>query len=105
MLLTKAESPPDGPRWAFEVKWDGFRCLSYLGGGRPRFVSQRGADLSQYFPELSRPPWLRDSTAVLDGELVALVDGRPSFTALRDRGGAWSPLESSGPDRFLPPWG
>lgn len=26
MLLSKANRLPDGARWAFEVKWDGFRA-------------------------------------------------------------------------------
>lgn len=85
MLLSKATSPPEGARWAFEVKWDGFRALCHLEGSRPRFTSRRGADLTQYFPELASAPWQPATSVVLDGEVVAMVDGRPSFSALRER--------------------
>lgn len=67
MLLSKAASPPEHGRWAFEVKWDGFRSLCYLGGERPRFMSRRGADLTHYFPEFSTPAWKPAANVVLDG--------------------------------------
>ena len=75
---------PAGPGWSFEVKWDGFRGMARQVGGRFRLMSRSGLDLTDRFPGLGT---LADVTAdgtVLDGEVVALVGGRPSFEAVAD---------------------
>jgi bifunctional non-homologous end joining protein LigD len=84
MLLTSARELPQGEDWAFEPKWDGFRCLAHLGQGT-RLVSRRGKDLLPFVPELSGLHWAVPLPVVLDGELVAVASGAPSFDALRRR--------------------
>jgi bifunctional non-homologous end joining protein LigD len=34
MLATLAQEVPGGPGWLFEVKWDGYRALAYIGRAR-----------------------------------------------------------------------
>ncbi|WP_309116019.1 hypothetical protein [Saccharothrix sp.] len=66
-------------RLAFEPKLDGWRGLLFSGEGV--LQSRRGTNLSARFPELvaaARP--LGD--VVLDGEIVALREGRLDFVAL-----------------------
>lgn len=75
---------PDGPEWAYEVKWDGVRVLVHLGGGRVRLVSRAGNDVTGGYPELAALGRVHPS-AVLDGEVVVLRDGIPSFAALANR--------------------
>jgi bifunctional non-homologous end joining protein LigD len=78
MLLSEADRPFSGPDWLFEVKWDGIRCIA--AGGR--LYTRRGIEVSQRFPEV------RDAVpdgAVLDGEVVVAVGGRPDFDAVMDR--------------------
>ena len=84
MLLGSARELPTGEDWAFEPKWDGFRCLAYLGVDT-RLVSRRGRDLLPFVPELSGLHRSAPLPVVLDGELVAVRSGRPSFDALRRR--------------------
>jgi bifunctional non-homologous end joining protein LigD len=80
MLLRSARLPTSGD-YAFEPKWDGFRCLASRNG-RLRAVSRRGWDMTPLLPELAALP---DGLAV-DGELVAFGDdGLPSFPRLCDR--------------------
>jgi bifunctional non-homologous end joining protein LigD len=76
--------PPSGPDWVHEVKWDGMRVLADVADGRLRLTSRTEADVTVGFPELAG---LVDAVADvhLDGELVALVDGVPSFSALAER--------------------
>lgn len=75
---------PTGPGWAYELKWDGVRVLVDVGPDGFTMTSRRGNDVRAAYPELSG---LADAgrDMLLDGEVVALVDGRPSFSALQSR--------------------
>ncbi len=86
MLATLATEVPTGPDWLFEVKWDGYRALAYVGHGEVRLVSRTGNDLTKRFPnvagELARAT--KSPALVLDGEVCALDEqGRPSFSAMQ----------------------
>jgi bifunctional non-homologous end joining protein LigD len=87
MLATPAgpgASPPSGPQWSHEVKWDGMRVLADVRDGEVRLYSRNETLTTIAFPELV--PATSDLTdALLDGEVVAMVDGRPSFAALAER--------------------
>lgn len=88
MLACTAAKPFDSPDYLYEVKWDGYRCLALVAGGAHRLHSRRLRDLSDRYPELAGlPRWVRGHQAVLDGELVALREGRPDFHALQERCG------------------
>ena len=91
MLLTSAKAPPpETGRWAYEVKWDGFRVLTRTGPAGLRVWSRRGTDFSAAFPELGDLPRALDHrAALLDGELVSFESlGRTSFGRIRRR---WGP--------------
>lgn len=79
MLATAAPGPFDSPTHLFEVKWDGWRCLAYLDACT-RLYSRNGNPLTARFPELSSLHQQVHAPAVLDGELVAMVGGRPQFS-------------------------
>ena len=70
---------PRGEGWAYELKWDGYRVLAAVEGGRTRLRSRTGRDATADYPEVQ----LDVPDALVDGEVVALVDGRPSFSALQ----------------------
>ena len=76
--------PTDGDEWAYEVKWDGMRVLADLRDGELRLLSRTGRDVGVAFPELAGLAE-HHPDALLDGEVVVLADGRPSFAALADR--------------------
>jgi bifunctional non-homologous end joining protein LigD len=76
--------PTDGRQWVYEVKWDGMRVLADLREGRLRLVSRRGNDVSAAFPELAGLAGAHPD-ALLDGEVVVLRGGVPSFRALAER--------------------
>ncbi|WP_202627575.1 DNA ligase [Cellulomonas sp. APG4] len=84
MLATRAATLTEVPRgsdWAYEVKWDGVRVLAETGAGRLR--ARSGADVTAAYPELAGLTEVPD--AVLDGEVVVMADGVPSFEALAER--------------------
>ena len=89
MLATLVEDPFDNPQWLFEIKWDGYRSVAFLDGGKARLVSRNQNDMTSQYPELrDLPNYVRARTAVLDGEIVALDDsGRPSFSLMQQRTG------------------
>ena len=86
-MLAQGGEPFDHPDWVFEMKWDGFRCLSFCQGEVLRLCSRKGNSLTRQFPELSRLRSLvRAESFVLDGELVVLnEDGVPDFQRLAPR--------------------
>jgi len=73
--------------WTYELKYDGFRALAYLGGGQCRLISRRGNQLKR-FDGLCRSigKTVRAPNAVMDGEIVALDNsGMPAFNDLLQR--------------------
>lgn len=87
MLATPGPLPKKPEGWAFEFKWDGVRAIVYVDGGRVRALSRNGKDLLTSFPELRQlGSFLGSTSAVLDGEIVALDEtGRPDFGRLQRR--------------------
>ena len=86
MLASAGTVIPRGPEWAHEIKWDGMRVLADVAGGRLRLSSRNENDVTSSFPELSTlaGPGMPDDM-LLDGEVVALEEGLPSFSALSER--------------------
>jgi bifunctional non-homologous end joining protein LigD len=88
MLATAGELPPvaqDG-RWAYEMKWDGVRAITYASAGSLRVFSRNDRDVTGSYPELAGLAAALPGPAILDGELVALdARGRPSFAELQRR--------------------
>ncbi|MFD1149431.1 non-homologous end-joining DNA ligase [Saccharothrix hoggarensis] len=87
MLATAAvELPGPVSRFAFEFKWDGVRAIARVEGGRVQLTSRAGNDVTGAYPELQGLGEQLGATQVLlDGEIVALEGGRPSFGALQQR--------------------
>lgn len=85
MLPTLVKYPFSNPDWLFEPKWDGFRAICFLESGSVRFVSRNKKSLTARFSALQAiAKSIRATTAVLDGELVAVDEtGTPRFNLLR----------------------
>ncbi|HML02266.1 MAG TPA: non-homologous end-joining DNA ligase [Candidatus Bathyarchaeia archaeon] len=84
MLAQSAKAPFTSKDWIFEIKWDGFRAISYTSGGKIEVRSRNDKELRYTFPELEELGSLAGNT-VLDGEIVVMQDGRPDFQALLER--------------------
>lgn len=77
---------PDEPGWAYEPKWDGFRCVAFRDGGKIDLQSKAAKPLARYFPEIATALLaVKADQFVLDGELIVPVDGRLSFDDLLQR--------------------
>ncbi len=79
MLAEKAESFEDiwkrGNIWA-EPKLDGVRVLVHKKGGEVKIFSRRGKDMTPLFPEIVRHVSKIPGDLILDGEVIALEQGR-----------------------------
>ncbi|MFZ1006720.1 MAG: ATP-dependent DNA ligase, partial [Candidatus Sulfotelmatobacter sp.] len=89
MLATSIDEPFDGADWVFEIKWDGYRAIAFIEGGKVRLVSRNQNDLTPRYPELKDlAKFIKAKTAILDGEVVALDEqGRASFDLMQQRTG------------------
>jgi ATP-dependent DNA ligase len=70
-LARSRSALPEGDGWAFEPKWDGFRCIAFADGDDVYLQSRNGRPLLRYFPELTFPA----GRHVLDGEIVIFGPG------------------------------
>ncbi|MBO0848860.1 MAG: non-homologous end-joining DNA ligase [Pseudonocardia sp.] len=83
-MLATPGTLPIGPEWCYEVKWDGMRLLADASSDRLRLSSRTGRDMTAHFPELAELATVA-ADVLLDGEVVLLDGGAPSFGALADR--------------------
>jgi bifunctional non-homologous end joining protein LigD len=85
MLASRGTSVPTGGEWIHEVKWDGMRVLAEVRDGVLSLWSRNENDVTVSFPELLDVGVLGARSAFLDGEIVAMAGGVPTFAALADR--------------------
>lgn len=79
MLATLVQEVPPGDL-AYERKLDGYRVVAVCGPGGARLYSRAGHDITHRFPLTDGLP---ARACVLDGEAVAFVDGRDSFSRVQ----------------------
>ena len=78
---------PEGEDWIYEVKFDGYRALLIKHAQRVQIQSRNNKNLTAAYPGVrDAGSRLRATTAVVDGEIVAVDEhGHPSFQALQHR--------------------
>jgi bifunctional non-homologous end joining protein LigD len=74
-LAKKAESvPARGANWLFEIKWDGYRCVATIEGGKVAMQSRSGkSDYAADYPEIAAQ-LASFPDCILDGEIAVLDD-------------------------------
>lgn len=84
-LAALTDEPPSGDDWVHEIKYDGYRMLARISGGRIRLLTRNGKDWSARFPAIAEAlASLPTGQSWLDGEVVALrPDGTSSFAELQ----------------------
>lgn len=83
----------DSPDWAFQVKWDGVRILAHIDSGRVLLFNKRLHERTRQYPEIVRElaESIQAEQAVLDGEVICLVNGKPHFGRVLQRDWATNP--------------
>ena len=85
-LAKSARDLPEGERWCYEPKWDGFRTIVFRDGDEVQLQSRNGRPMNRYFPDVVEQVLaLPADRFVLDGEMVVTVDGIQEFDLLSQR--------------------
>ncbi|MCL6591647.1 MAG: non-homologous end-joining DNA ligase [Firmicutes bacterium] len=101
MLATMAE-PFDSPDFTYEIKWDGYRLLAFIENGT-RLQSRNGKEITYLFPELAGiHQWFRRPGCLVDGEVIAPRDGKPSFAQLQQRAQLLDPRQIREAQKTIP---
>src|SRR5881394_3762107 len=86
MLLEQTPRPFTREGWAFELKYDGWRCLAEVNDGSVRLHSRRGNDATRWWPEVVRGLATLTGHHIFDGEICVLDElGRSNFERLQRR--------------------
>lgn len=84
-LATLVKEPPSGDKWLHELKFDGYRMLCRIDGGRVSFWSRNGKDWTGKFSNVVEAvKSLKVTTAIIDGEIIIVdAQGRSNFQKLQ----------------------
>ncbi len=96
-LARLVDAVPQGQKWLHEIKYDGYRIVCVLKGGRARFWTRNGLDWTERFaPFAEAMASLAVADGIFDGEAVVLdEEGISDFQALQNR------LKGSGAGRLV----
>ncbi|GGA15307.1 DNA ligase [Paenibacillus marchantiophytorum] len=83
------EELPSGSHFTSQIKWDGVRMLLYFDGSTTKLINRRGNERTLQYPELTHPQdFCSANSVILDGEIIALDQGKPSFYEIMRRDSA-----------------
>ncbi len=84
-LCTLVDTVPTGSGWIHEVKYDGYRALVAVAGGKAKVFTRSGLDWTDKFRAIAdAAAKLPVDRALIDGEIVAFKQGKPDFSTLKD---------------------
>jgi bifunctional non-homologous end joining protein LigD len=88
MLCTLTEQPTTNEAYLYEIKWDGYRIISFYGKDTFHMDSRSGKDYTLKYPVIAEAIKELGHDLVIDGEVVVFNDqGKPDFDALQKYNG------------------
>jgi len=76
----------DRDDYLYQVKWDGVRMLAFVEAGQVTLINKRHNERTLQYVELQGLiERLEANNAILDGEIVVLKNGKPSFPSVMSR--------------------
>lgn len=92
MLIAEMREPFDSPDFIYEIKWDGIRCVSYLGS-ETDIRNKRNKLMAPIFPELQNLHEQVKVKCILDHEMLVLRNGMPEFYEVQKRATMTNPFK------------
>ncbi|NOW96112.1 DNA ligase D [Mucilaginibacter sp. SG564] len=93
MLCTLTKDVVTDEDYLYEVKWDGYRIISYIEDRKVRMDSRSALDYTKKYPPVAKALKELGHDAVLDGEVVIFnAEGKPDFDALQTFNGHDTPI-------------
>jgi bifunctional non-homologous end joining protein LigD len=83
MLASRHQQPFNDKNWIAEIKYDGYRAIASTEDG-VKLYSRNGTSYLKAFPKVVRELENLDEDIILDGEIVAFENSKPSFNALQN---------------------
>jgi bifunctional non-homologous end joining protein LigD len=94
---------PTGEQWTAQVKFDGVRMLTYFDGTNVRLFNRRLHERTNHYSELTQiASYCSAKSVILDGEVVAFEQGKPSFYQVMKRDSARTESTQVGVKRRIP---
>ncbi|MDQ0781306.1 non-homologous end-joining DNA ligase [Chryseobacterium sp. W4I1] len=85
MLATLVDQPFDNADWLYEVKWDGYRAISFMNEGTVEIKSRNNKSFTEKFYPIHEALSKLKFNAILDGEIVVVgEEGKSNFGALQN---------------------
>ena len=85
MLLNVIKKPFNDPDYIFELKFDGIRTLLFAEPKKITIRNKRGNILNNRYPELLNITKMVTKKVIFDGEIIIMINGKPSFDKLQER--------------------
>ncbi|MBR6779221.1 MAG: non-homologous end-joining DNA ligase [Clostridia bacterium] len=84
-LATLSKTIPTGNNWIFEIKYDGYRILSFVENGKVKMFTRNKLDYTKKFDSIAKSLKKIDQDAfVVDGEIVSFDEtGKSNFGLLQ----------------------
>lgn len=85
MLATLVDEPVDSDEWLYEIKWDGYRAVSFIKGDRVEIKSRNDKSFTDKYPPIVDALKNQNIDAVVDGEIVVIDEkGMAKFGSLQN---------------------
>jgi bifunctional non-homologous end joining protein LigD len=84
MLCTLTKEVLQDDKYLYELKWDGYRIISYVEKGKVKMNSRSSLNYTHKYPVVAKALAALNHDIVLDGEVVVFnEEGLPDFDALQ----------------------
>ncbi|HWV72994.1 MAG TPA: DNA ligase D [Pseudosphingobacterium sp.] len=94
MLCTLVKDPMDSDEYLYEIKWDGYRIVSFVENGKVSMHSRSTLDYTAKYPLVEKALKSLKHDVIIDGEVVVFNDeGKPDFDAIQLYNGHETPIQ------------
>ena len=85
MLLKEIDKPFNSKDYLFEIKFDGIRTCIFVSKDHFEIRNRNHTDMTNLYPELKNIQKYFSQKTILDGEIIAVENDKPSFSKLQKR--------------------